>query len=107
MVKTFWLSFVDPDRPAGQRFLGASVVDVDDEEVAAIFDEVRRRFPKALKGSEWLAAATRKAWSWGCNPGGEVAFAELPPEACEDVPRNRMLTRDELVKFGCSVGELQ
>lgn len=31
-MRTFWLSFCDGDRPKGQQFLGACVVDVTDEE---------------------------------------------------------------------------
>ena len=106
-MRTFWLSFVDPDRPAGERFLGVVVVDVSPEEAAAIFDVLRVKFPRAVEGAEWLAAATRKTWSWGCNPGGEVASVELTPEQCVGIPRNRLLTGDELRQFGCQLSELQ
>jgi hypothetical protein len=99
-MRTFWLSFVDPDRPEGQQFLGVTVVDVSDNEVASIVDEIRDRFPNAKAGAEWIAAATRKAWSLGCNPGGEVGCAELPSETCGHVPRNRLLTREEAARFG-------
>lgn len=77
--KVFWLSFCDPEKPAGTQFLGGCVLEVTAEEAQAVRAEVRRRFPMALPDAEWFAAATRKARELGCNPGGEVAFAELPP----------------------------
>ena len=45
----FWLSFVDRARPAGQRFLGCTVVKATD-----------------------MAEAVRAAWRLGVNPGGDV-----------------------------------
>ena len=75
--KVFWLSFCDSDRPAGQRFLGACLVDVSAEEADEAAVMVTLRFPMAQPDAEWIAAATRKAHQLGCNPGGEVASCEI------------------------------
>lgn len=76
--KVFWLSFCDPERAEGSQFLGACMVDVTGEEAEAAAIEVMLRFPFAQEGAEWITAATRKAHSLGCNPGGEIATAEVP-----------------------------
>jgi hypothetical protein len=52
----FYLSFVDPDKPEGQRWLGACVV-----EVPALGDERQN-----------LRAAIQVAHICLCNPGGEI-----------------------------------
>lgn len=101
MVKLFWLSFTDPDRPDGAQHLGCCVVEVDEDEAAAAQQDVRARFPVTAEGTEWLAAAIAKAWEMACNPGGEVAAIELDPaDMPEDVPRNRLMSRAELRKRG-------
>lgn len=76
-MKTFWLSFCDAERPEGERFLGACIVDVTDEEAADALIEIALRFPFAQPDAEWIAAATRKAHILGCNPGGQVASMEI------------------------------
>lgn len=76
--KVFWLSFCDGKRPKGQQFLGACVVEVTGDEAEAALIEVLLRFPLAQPGSEWIAAASRKAHQLGCNPGGEMASMEIP-----------------------------
>ncbi len=78
--KVFWLSFCDGKRPKGQQFLGACVIEVTAEEAFEAAIEVALRFPLAQEGAEWIAAATKKAWALGCNPGGEIATAEMPPD---------------------------
>ena len=78
--KVFWLSFYDADRPKGEQFLGACVVDVTAEEADAAALEVALKFPFAQPDSEWIAAATMKAHRLGCNPGGEVATMEVSPD---------------------------
>ena len=78
--KVFWLSFCDSDRPKGQQFLGAAVIDVTAEEADEAAIEVMLRFPFAQPDAEWIAAAIKKAHRLGCNPGGEVATMELPPD---------------------------
>lgn len=77
-TKTFWLSFCDSDRPTGSQFLGACVVDVTATEADEAALEVALRFPLAQPNAEWLAAAIKNAHRFGCNPGGEVASAEIP-----------------------------
>jgi hypothetical protein len=56
-MKLWWLSFCDPERPEGERSLGACIV------------------PGAS-----LEAAMKLAWASGCNPGGEIEAFELPFE---------------------------
>jgi hypothetical protein len=99
-MKTFWLSFVDGDRAPGQQFLGVAIVDITDEEAAEALVEVQAKFPHARDGSEWLAAASRKAHLMACNPGGEMLSVELLPEHAESLPRYRLLSRDELTSLG-------
>jgi hypothetical protein len=98
MTRTFWLSFVDRDAPAGQRFKGVCIIDVDELEAGMMKREVDARFPHHAADAEWLAAATRKAWEYGCNPGGEVGSMELV--TTHPAPRNRLLTREELTRWG-------
>ena len=78
--KVFWLSFCDADRPKGQQFLGACVVEVTAEEADEAAFDVLLRFPLAQTGSEWIAAAMSKSHRLGCNPGGEVASMEIEPD---------------------------
>lgn len=69
----WWLSFVDPFGPEGDRFLGVVVTE------AACFEN-----------------AVRGAWSKGINPGGEVLGLPLPDEQAVVVPpeyRERLLCR--------------
>ena len=69
----WWLSFVDPELPEGDRFLGVCVV-----QGANVVDAVER------------------AWALGCNPGGAVAGWVLPPlEEPDPEWRERLLTRAE------------
>jgi len=75
----WWLSFVDTERPEGQRFLGVVVL-----EATGFMD------------------AVGQAWAHGLNPGGEVQGMEvvegngLPPEAF----RNRLLSEAEAMEVG-------
>lgn len=99
VTKTFWLSFCDPDKPKGEQFLGAAVVDVTDEMAAEALIDVILRFPMAMDEAEWPAAATREAHRTGCNPGGEVAITEIteaPPDILAAYPRNQLLSRAEI-----------
>jgi len=103
-MRRFWLSFADDDRPKGQQFLGVCIVEVTEDEAARIKDELRVRFPRHGEGAEWMAAATRKAWTLGCNPGGEVATADITdmplPNGATTWPLNRLLQKDELQQLG-------
>ena len=49
------MSFVDPDKPEGSRFIGVSIVEAP----------------------HFIVAHTA-AWERGCNPGGEVLINEIP-----------------------------
>jgi hypothetical protein len=51
----YWMSFVDPDRPAGDRFLGVAIVWADGP-----------------------VTAVSKTHELDINPGGEVAIVRLP-----------------------------
>lgn len=67
----WWLSFIDPTRPQGERLLGVVVV----HDIGPML-------------------AVNKAYDLGVNPGGEVVIMPLPPEF--DVPpeyRHRLLDR--------------
>ena len=54
----FWLSFVDPDKPKGEQFLGAIAVQGDD-----------------------MAAAVARTRALGINPGGEVMGVQFNDES--------------------------
>jgi hypothetical protein len=51
----YWLSFIDPDLPAGSRFLGVAIVWADGP-----------------------VTAVQKSHELDINPGGEVAIVRLP-----------------------------
>jgi hypothetical protein len=97
-MRVFWLSFVDPDRPKGDRFLGVCVIEVSEAEAAAMRPELHERFPRHTAGAEWLAAAVRKAHRLGINPGGQIASHELPPDwpLFDAIPRHLLLSRADL-----------
>ena len=97
-MKTFYLSFCDNDRPEGQRFLGACVVDVTQEDADNALVVLAARFPQALPESEWIAAAMTKAHREKCNPGGEVMSCEIPQDnpALALYPRNTLMSLAEL-----------
>lgn len=101
-MKTFWLSFTDPDRPTGQQFSGVAVVDVEQSEADDALIGVLLNFPLASPGAEWIAAATGKAHAMGCNPGGQVMSMEMPREwpAYDTCPRNELLSKARLQELG-------
>ncbi len=70
--RTYWLSFCDDERPKGQQFLGAVVVDVTSEDARAVVT----LHPHAVR-EPWLAAAIRACWRAGVNPGGNVASQRI------------------------------
>lgn len=72
----YWLSFCEPSRPSGAKFLGASVVGPAADMLHAVLI----------------------AHAMGCNPGGEVEGAPIPASAEARIPpayRRRVLTREE------------
>jgi len=77
--RTYWLSFCDSDRPRGQQFLGACVVQVTSDDVARAL-AIRPDMYDPVKGP-WIAAAVMVAWAHRCNPGGEVASVRV-----DDIP---------------------
>lgn len=88
MMATFWMSFCDPEKPRGSQFLGVALVDA-------------ASFPEAMTVSHMS----------GCNPGGEIQFVEfdddlmaaIPDErraAMDAAPRNTLMNRDELSRYG-------
>lgn len=103
LTRTIWLSFLDPDRPEGDRILGVTVVDVTEDQATAAALTLAAFFPKAGRGAAWIAAAIQQAHQTGSNPGGEVATVDLTdvtaPEKLAQIPRNRLLTRPELERL--------
>jgi hypothetical protein len=72
-----WLSFCDPDKPAGSQFLGVAIV-----RAGALFIH-----------------APMKARFLGINPGGEVRGYVVDERGAAAIPPrywNRLLTRDEI-----------
>ena len=100
-TRTFWLSFTDPDRPAGAQFLGVCIVDVSGAAAATMRARLAQTHPHAQDGAEWIAAALRHAHTAQCNPGGEVGCVEITgaPEAAT-APRNQLLSRADLTALG-------
>jgi len=68
----FWLSFVNPNKPVGEKFEGVVILEAEDG-----------------------LAAVRRAWAMGLNPGGEALIAELMAPYPDTKYRNRLLTREE------------
>lgn len=78
-MKTFYMSFSDPELPEGHRWLGACLVKAEDHE-----------------------DATKKAWKAGCNPGGEILFVE--PEREPNIKwYYRLLDKDQLMEMGAEI----
>lgn len=106
MTQTWWLSFSDPDLPKGQQFLGVAIVDITEEDAAAVHDDVDMT-PGGLQRAagdtslDWLAAAVRESHLMGCNPGGCVLSGRIDDapgflERDARIPRNRLLSKADL-----------
>lgn len=93
-MRTFWLSFA-----SSAGFLGVAVVEVTDAEIQHASRDVAVNFPKARPGAGPLAAAARKAWRTGCNPGGEIQMSEVDPADVAHVPKHVLLSKEELLAF--------
>jgi hypothetical protein len=112
MTQTWWLSFCDGDRPAGQQFLGVVIVDVDEADVGR--SEGAANALRALHGlppltdldEQRMAAAVWKTHRLRINPGGAVLAHRIddlaPPEDLARCPRNRVLQTPELEALGIS-----
>lgn len=92
--RTYWLTFCDNSRPKGSKFLGVCLIDVDATAAAAAKQILVTLFPQHAPGAEWIAAATRIAHAYGCNPGGEIGSMEIPTTFVG--PRNKLMQRPEL-----------
>lgn len=100
-IRTFYLSFCDHERPRGEQFLGACLVDVTEDDARAARTVIALQFPEARDGAEWLAAASRQAWLVGCNPGGQILAADVTDSVEKDrYPRNKLMSRAELEQLG-------
>jgi hypothetical protein len=105
-MRTFWLSFSDPELPNGEQFLGVALIDVTDADAATAIVQLRAKFPAAAPGAEWIAAAIQCAWDMQCNPGGEILTIDVTGEhEADKVPRNRLLSKADLSDLGIGVVE--
>jgi hypothetical protein len=70
------MSFVDPDRPKNTKFLGALIIEANDE-----------------------FQLLPKSHSLGLNPGGEIQFFKIPKELEYRIPQEwidrKLISRDE------------
>jgi hypothetical protein len=100
-IRTFYPSFADNDRPRGDRFLGACLVDVTEDDARAARTMIALKFPNAREGAEWIGAASTVAHRHGCNPGGEMLSVDVTdqPEAAR-YPHNKLLSRADLEQLG-------
>lgn len=81
----WWMSFVAPDSPEGEQFVGAALVEADD-----------------------LPSAITRSWERGCNPGGEIQAVPLPVDEIETerllalarAPRDTLMDRRTLGAIG-------
>jgi hypothetical protein len=76
----YWLSFVDPDHPKGERFLGCCVVEPTAAGAAAAIArklQISGRFFTDAD-HQLAAAAIETARILGCNPGGECKAFPIP-----------------------------
>jgi hypothetical protein len=107
VMRTYWLSFCDDQRPQGQQFLGVVIVDVSEVDAAGalLTWDATHATPMADRvDGPWLAAAMRACWRAGVNPGGEVASRRIDdapgfPRMSPRYPRLQLLSRDEIAAF--------
>jgi|SRR5580765_5989839 len=105
-MKTFWLSFTDPDRPKGEQFLGVAIIDVTEADAALAAAIVAARHPHAQPSANWIAAAIQRAWDTRCNPGGEIMSIDVTGEhEAEKAPHHCLLSRADLRELGLAALE--
>lgn len=92
-MRWFWLSFVDPDLPEGEQFLGVVVIGVN--EISCALAEKDPRFKNSA-----FPLAVGYAHTQRLNPGGEVKGYEITDDIEKVAPefRNRLLSAEELVE---------
>lgn len=95
MTRTYWLSFCDSDKPKGEQFLGACVVDVTEGQAAEAFALKPEMHDK--EEGPWIGGAIRQAWLAGVNPGGQVLSARIDeaPQAAL-YPRLVLMSRADI-----------
>lgn len=79
----YWLSFADPNKPAGTQFNGACIVQAPSE-----------------------LAAVAVASARGCNPHGEVVFLPIPDSLVSEIAdkwKYRVLDRQECEAFDTEI----
>lgn len=92
-MSLWWLSFADPEKPQGTRFLGVAIVEIEDVEGQDLRDRA--------------VTVVRKAHALGCNPGGEVASTELHLDhwpndqrvALAKAPKHTLLSKEDLKHY--------
>ncbi len=104
MTRRFWMSFVNDSGPnKSDTFAGACIVEVTDTDADEALGILKADFPNHMDGAEWLAAATRKAWRLGINPGGQVAswdITDVPVPEDVDMILDTLMDRAELERRG-------
>ena len=93
-MRLFYMSFADEER----GFLGACLVEVDEEEIEEAKEFVAQKYPNALPGADLAQAAMRKAHLMACNPGGQVLTSDVTDvaEKLEQWPRYCLLSKSDL-----------
>lgn len=72
----WWMSFVDPDRPEGERFLGACIVQAHGPVTAGIESHAQK-----------------------CNPGGQSRSLPFPPRVDASEWANTLLSCEDVHRF--------
>jgi hypothetical protein len=106
----FWLSFADGDRPVGEQFLGACLVEVKPDPVDEFVTSGMIAARRGLLAETIIdpldiamARAVHRAHELGINPGGEVQIVAIPGSLMPSVAesdRERLLNREEAEAIG-------
>ena len=90
----YWLSFVDPEKPEGERFLGVSIVEISDDDPIPSFGLSIEEMAEKGKVAWHFFQAVGKTHRLGINPGGEVR-GELLDRAPDPAFVGRLLNKAE------------